>query len=99
MNENRHNIIIIGAGLSGLTLGYLLSKENIQATVLEASPRIGGRIQTVLGKNQTPLELGATWFSDMHLKLISLLEELGLNKFPQYSKGNSLFEVSSAQSP
>ncbi len=41
-------IIIIGGGLNGLVLAYLLSKEHIHATILEASPRLGGRIQTFI---------------------------------------------------
>jgi len=45
------------------------------------------------------LELGATWFSDMHPNLLSLLNELGLKKFPQYSKGLSLFQTKSFEPP
>ncbi|WP_185218103.1 NAD(P)/FAD-dependent oxidoreductase [Sphingobacterium mizutaii] len=63
---DNQRIVIIGGGLSGLTLAYLLSKKNINVLILEASARLGGRIQTVKGKLRTPLELGATWFSDMH---------------------------------
>ena len=92
-------IIIIGGGLSGLTLAYLLSKKNIFATILEASSRLGGIIQTVKVENKTPLELGATWFSDIHSNLISLLEDLELKKFPQYSKGKSLFQTKSSEPP
>ncbi|OZV68165.1 flavin monoamine oxidase family protein [Winogradskyella aurantia] len=88
-------ILIIGGGLSGLTLAYLLSKKNVFATVLEASNRSGGRIQTIKGENETPLELGATWFSDSHPNLLSLLNELQLKKFPQYSKGKCLFQTKS----
>jgi monoamine oxidase len=93
------NIIIIGGGLSGLTLAYLLSKQNICATILEASPRLGGRIQTVMGKQGTPLELGATWFSDLHPNLLALLDDLELKKFPQYAKGKSLFQTKSFEPP
>lgn len=92
-------ITIIGGGLSGLTLAYCLSKRNIKATVLEASSRLGGRIQTVQGALQTPLELGATWFSDMHPHLLSLIDELGLKKYPQFSKGISLFQTKSFEPP
>jgi len=31
-------VAIIGAGPAGLTAGYLLSKEGVEATVLEADP-------------------------------------------------------------
>ena len=98
MNQNER-IIIIGGGLSGLTLAYLLSQINIKATILEASTRLGGRIQTVKGVLETPLELGATWFSDMHPNLIAFLEELGLKKYAQFSKGKSLFQTKSFEPP
>ncbi|HKL34773.1 MAG TPA: NAD(P)/FAD-dependent oxidoreductase [Salegentibacter sp.] len=97
MSEER--IIIIGGGLSGLTLAYKLSQKNIRANVLEASSRIGGRIQTIQGSLDTPLELGATWFSEMHPNLLSLIEELGLKKYPQFSKGKSLFQTKSFEPP
>ena len=48
MNE-KQRIVIIGGGLSGLTLAYLLTKRNIDFIILEASSRLGGRIQTVTG--------------------------------------------------
>ncbi|MBN8788593.1 MAG: FAD-dependent oxidoreductase [Terrimonas sp.] len=98
MDDNQR-IIIIGGGLSGLTLAYLLSKRNINATILEASARLGGRIQTIRGALQTPLELGATWFSDMHPNLLALIDELGLRKYPQFSKGTSLFQTKSFEPP
>jgi monoamine oxidase len=92
-------VIIVGGGLSGLTTSYLLSKKNIHVTVLEASSRLGGRIQTIKGSLDTPLELGATWFSDMHQNLISLMDILGLKKYPQFSKGTSLFQTKSFEPP
>ncbi len=97
--KSEENIVIVGAGLSGLTLAYLLTKKNIKTTILEASSRIGGRIHTVKGKLDTPLELGATWFSDIHINLINLLDELGLETFTQYTKGKSLYETRSFGPP
>jgi monoamine oxidase len=100
MNKiNTENIIIIGGGLSGLTLAYLLSKKNRTTTILEASSRLGGRIQTIKGNLGTPMELGATWFSELHPNLLSLLDELGLQKYPQFSKGKSFFQTKSFEPP
>jgi monoamine oxidase len=92
-------VVIIGGGLSGLVLAYKLLQKNIQTIILEASSRIGGRIQTINGNLHTPLELGATWVSDMHPNLLSLMEELGVEKFTQYSKGISLFQTKSFEPP
>ena len=94
MNSNKR-IFIIGGGLTGLTLAYLLSKSKYKVTILEASHRLGGRIHTKMGKLETPLELGATWFSDIHQNLLAFLDELGINRFFQFSKGISLFQTKS----
>jgi monoamine oxidase len=93
--QSNQRVVIIGGGLSGLTLAYLLAKININAIILEGSSRLGGRIQTIKGVNETPLELGATWFSDIHPNLLSLIDELGLIKYPQFSKGISFFKTKS----
>jgi monoamine oxidase len=93
--QKEQRVVIIGGGLSGLTLAYLLAKKGIQALILEASSRLGGRIQTIKGNNETPLELGATWFSDIHPDLLSLIDELGIPKYPQFSKGISFFQTKS----
>jgi len=89
-----HDIIIIGAGLSGLTASYELSKNNIKTTVLEARGRVGGRINTIEG----PIEMGATWFSDQHSSVIDMLRELNINAFPQFTEGKISYELN-AKSP
>lgn len=93
------SVVIIGGGLSGLALAFFLQKKNINATILEASDRLGGRIHTITGTLETPLELGATWFSDVHSNLLELMDELGLAKYPQHSEGVSLFQTKSFEPP
>ena len=88
-------VIIIGAGLSGLAAAYYLHKAGIKPLVIEARERWGGRVLTVAaGGNATPVEMGATWFTDQHPHLKGLLKELGLSFYPQYQKGVGVFETS-----
>ena len=88
-------IIIIGAGLSGLLTAYRLKKDGIPFKILEARNRVGGRINTVYGANNTPVEMGATWFTNQHKYLIALLEELEIEYFEQYMDSTVFYQPSS----
>lgn len=87
-------ILIIGAGLSGLLAGYRLKKEGIPFKILEARNRIGGRIHTIYGVNNTPIEMGATWFTSQHKNLIALLEELKIDSFEQHTDRTVFYQPS-----
>ena len=89
-------ILIIGAGLSGLLTGYRLKKEGIPFKILEARSRIGGRINTLNGTNNIPIEMGATWFTNQHRHLIGLLEELGIEYFEQYMDPTVFYQPSAS---
>ena len=77
-------IIIVGGGLSGLLTGYLLKKEGIPFKILDSRNRFGGRINTVYRENEAPIEMGATWFTNQHVNLIALLQELRIEHFEQF---------------
>lgn len=84
--------IIIGGGLSGLVTAYRLQQKGIPYKILEARTRIGGRINTVYGAANTPVEMGATWFGHQHKHLIALLDELDTTYFEQYMDGIKFFQ-------
>ena len=87
-------VLIIGGGLSGLLTGYRLKKEGVPFQILEARDRVGGRIHTINGTSNTPVEMGATWFTDQHKNLIGLLNELELDYFDQHMDSSVLFQSS-----
>lgn len=93
------NVIIIGAGMSGLTTAHNLKKANISFKIIEAQNKIGGRVETIQGRLNTPMDLGATWFNDAHVNLIALLNDLEIESFYQHSEGKAIFQTKSFEPP
>jgi monoamine oxidase len=57
--RNPGKVIVIGAGISGLYAAKLLKTQGIEVSILEAADRIGGRIKTIDGLADFPIEAGA----------------------------------------
>jgi Monoamine oxidase len=56
----RTDVVVVGAGVAGLSAARALREQGIRALVLEARSRIGGRILTVRpATSSVPIELGA----------------------------------------
>lgn len=91
----RTDILIIGGGLTGLTLAYLLKDTDLKVVVVEARSRLGGRILTVGGQDQATIEMGATWLGPSHKKLQTLLNELDLETFKQRLGNKAIYEPTS----
>ena len=54
-------VIIIGAGIAGLSAARLLTDAGYQVTILEGRDRIGGRLHTSHKWPDLPIDLGASW--------------------------------------
>lgn len=76
MNESTQ-VVVIGAGITGLTLGHSLTRRGIDARVLEAAPQAGGVIQTLVRDGFT-LEQGPFSVMVRSTAFGELLGELGL---------------------
>uniref|UniRef100_A0A8C2YJD9 Amine oxidase n=2 Tax=Chinchilla lanigera TaxID=34839 RepID=A0A8C2YJD9_CHILA len=80
-------IVVVGAGVSGLTAAKTLQDLGHQVTVLEASDHIGGRVVTFRNKEEDwYYELGAMRIPKSHRLTHTFIEKLGLklNKFTQF---------------
>ena len=93
------DLIIIGAGLCGLTLAYRLRATPLDLLILEARDRSGGRILTTRYPDQTHLEMGATWLGKKHRQLVQLLEALALPVIPQKMGPKAIYEAISTSPP
>lgn len=59
-STNQGKILIIGAGMAGLSAARALKARGFDVEVLEARSRYGGRIHTI-SKMGVPVDMGATW--------------------------------------
>lgn len=94
-----HDVIVVGAGVTGLTTAYRLSQAGRDVLVLEARDRVGGRLLTEQHSQAdvADFEVGGQWVSPDQTALRALLDELGLETFPRYRAGDSLYLDRSGQ--
>ena len=57
--SHRADVVVLGAGMAGVTAARALAGGGSRVVVLEAGRRIGGRIHTIRGFASTPIEAGA----------------------------------------
>jgi len=77
--QDAARVVILGAGTAGLTCAYRLQQSGVDSMILEASPRIGGRMYSL--KNYFPddqvAELGGELIDTEHHAIRNLALELG----------------------
>lgn len=76
------DVVVIGAGMAGLSAARTLAEKGLHVVLLEAADRVGGRIHTVRSAgSDLPVELGAEFVHGRPPELLSLIEEAGLSLF------------------
>ena len=77
-------VVVVGAGLAGLTAADRLVAAGVEVTVLEASSRIGGRTFTRRAEfiDGRAAEAGAEWIDTVHRRVHELVDRFGLRVDP-----------------
>lgn len=75
--EFQGNVIIVGAGAAGLAAAKKLEEEGISYQILEATDKLGGRIQKDENFADFPIDLGAEWIHEDKSILNYLINQPG----------------------
>ena len=87
----RADVIVVGAGLAGLTAAREILFKGKSVIVLEARGRVGGRIlnHDIGGGHVT--ELGAEFVGPTQDHVNGLIDQLKIERFDTYDKGQNIY--------
>jgi monoamine oxidase len=78
------DVVVVGAGLAGLSAARDLARAGADVVVLEARDRVGGRVEQV-DVDGRPVQLGGELVGAAHTAYLALVEELGLSLTTTYT--------------
>jgi monoamine oxidase len=81
--------LIIGGGISGCVMARQLAQHHLDFKLVEAQPTLGGRIQST----EQGLDLGPTWFWPHQHSVKTLLDDLNIEIFDQYTQGDYVYQT------
>ena len=96
--QTKGSVVVLGAGLSGLSSAYELSKLGYDVTVIEARDRVGGRIKTLKEPFSDGLytEVGGELIGDGYERFLKYADEFGIEakELPETAEtGGSVSEI------
>lgn len=91
-------VVVVGAGLAGLTAALELDAAGAEVTVLEARDRVGGRMRGVSMPGGVTADGGAAYLGVRHTELLALIRQHGLEVVSTAMAGDSTFLLSGHRS-
>ncbi len=93
----RADVVIVGAGLAGLTAALDLVKAGQSVVILEARNRVGGRVHNKRIGDGEVSEKGGTFTGPTQDRIMAMAKRFGVDTFPTFATGENVYVNSSGQ--
>ena len=89
--RRRVDVVVVGAGLAGLSAAHRLAGAGRSVVVLEARDRVGGRtLNRSVGGGEV-VEVGGQWIGPTQDRLAALARELGVATYKTFFQGQAVY--------
>lgn len=97
MLGSKVDVVVVGAGLSGIATARALRDAGATVALVEARDRVGGRTLSRQVEGTT-IDLGGQWLGARQPRLEALSRRLGLSTFPTFHEGKKVLDTGSSLS-
>jgi monoamine oxidase len=99
LRARRADVVVVGAGLAGLSAARDLVRAGKSVLVLEARRRVGGRtLNRPIGGGEV-VEIGGQWVAPTQTRMLALARAVGVPTFKTYDKGSYIYHRNGIRTP
>jgi monoamine oxidase len=84
------DVVVVGAGFSGLAAARMIAKAGKSVIVLEARDRVGGKVLNYVLEDGNITEAGGTYIGPTQTRMACLAKEYGVATYPTYDIGKTV---------